>query len=278
MAYPTQTPLKFLRLTCALLTLIGLGCDGSDAEAKKAKHLERAEAYFTKGQYQEAILEYKNVTQLDAKDAAAHYQLALAHLKLGGLTNLQAAFAELSRTVELDQSNREAQIKLGELYLLSNEPAKARERAEIVLVSAPQHADGLILKGRSLINEKKHQEGIAELKKAIELDPKNMQVYIDLARAYYAVHDEAAAEGALNQALSVNPRSVEILLVLADFRNTTGKPDQAEALYKQALGTAPDNEDLYLELARHFQRRNKLADAEATLQKLATLKPQKENP
>ena len=165
----------FSTLICALLVLVCLGCDSSSPEAKKAKHRERASSYVEKGQYQEAIIEYWNVTQADPNDGDAHYQLALVHLKLGGLANLQAAFSELTRTLELDKTNRDAQLKIGELYLLGNEPAKARKQAEVVLVSAPQDTEGLILKGRSLINEQRPAEGIAELKKAIELDPKNLR-------------------------------------------------------------------------------------------------------
>jgi hypothetical protein len=62
--------------------------------------------------------------QLDPKDADSHYRMALTHLKLGGATNLQGAFAELSRTVELDKTNRDAQLKLGELYLLGTNRRK----------------------------------------------------------------------------------------------------------------------------------------------------------
>src|SRR5690348_11084944 len=161
-----------------LLLLLDIGCDGLSPEAKIAKHRERAAAYFEKQQYQEALIEYQNVAQADPKDADAQYHLALTHLKLGGVSNLQAAFAYLRRSVELDKNNRDAQLKLGELYLLGNEPAKARTQAEVILVAAPQDPAGLVLHGRSLINEQRYQEGIAELKKAIELDPKNMSTYV----------------------------------------------------------------------------------------------------
>ena len=228
-------------LICVLLVLACLGCDRSSPEAKKAKHREQAATYFEKGQYHEALIEYKNVAQVDPKDADVHYRLALTYLKLGGVPNLQEAFSELSRTVGLDKTNRDAQLKLGELYLLGNEPAKAREQADIVLVSAPQNTEGLILKGRSLINEKHYAEAAAELKKAIELDPKNMRTYIELARAQVFAKDTAAAEETLKKALTIDSRSIEILVALGDFRVTTGKPDQAEIIYKQALEIAPEN-------------------------------------
>jgi tetratricopeptide (TPR) repeat protein len=267
-----------LSMPCAIVTLLCIGCDLSSPEANKAKHRERATSYFEKGQYQEALLEYKNVAQIDPNDAEAKYRLALAYLKIGGQLNLQQAFAALSQTVALDKTNQDAQLKLGELYLLSNKPAKAREQAEIVLVSSPQNTEGLILRGRSLINEQRYQEGAAELKKAIELDPKSMRAYIELARAYLFSKDPDAAEAALKQALAIEPRSIEVLVALGDFRVTTGKLDQAEAIYKQALDLAPENEEMYLRLAGFYQRFNKLTEAETTLQKLATLKPQDERP
>lgn len=267
-----------LRVLCALLTLICLGCDLSSPQTKKAKHRERAASYAEKGQYQEAIIEYRNVAQADPMDADVHYRLALIYLKLGGVPNLQEAFAALSRTVELDKTNRDAQLKLGELYLLGNEPAKARERADIVLVSAPQNTDGLILKGRSLINEKHYAEGMAELKKAIKLDPKNMQTYIELARTQVFAKDTAAAEATLKQALTIDSRSTDTLIALGDFHVTTGQPDQAEIIYKQALDVAPQQEEIYLKLASFYQRYGKWTEVETALQKLAALKPQDEKP
>jgi tetratricopeptide (TPR) repeat protein len=274
-------PMRALIFTTSisiLLTLIMGGCDWLSPESKKAKHLEQGKAYFEKGQYSEAVIEFKNVVQLDPKDAEAHYRLALAQLKLGGTSNLQGAFAELSKTVELDKTNQDAQLKLGELYLLGKEPAKARERADIVLVSAPQNTEGLILKGQSLINEKHYPEGMVELKKAIDLDPKNMRAYIELARAQVFAKDTAAAEVTLKKALTIDPRSSEILVALGDFRVITGMPDQAEIIYKQALEIAPQNEEIYLKLAGFYQRYGKWAEVETVLQKLAALKPQDEKP
>jgi len=263
---------------CAMVTLALVGCTGSSPEAKMAAHLERAENYFNNNQYQEAIIEYKNALQINDKHADAYYRLALAYLKLGGLTNLQAAYAVLNRTVELDGANYDAQLKLGELHLLGNDPAKARERAEIVLVSAPKNTDGLVLKGRSLMNEKHFAEAIAEFKKVIEIDPKNMRAYIELSRAYLFSKNQAEAETILKQALSVDPRSTEIVLTMGDLHATTGKLDQAEVWYKRALETDPQNDQVYVHMVAFYQRAGKVAEVESTLTKLAGLKPEDEKP
>jgi tetratricopeptide (TPR) repeat protein len=259
------------------LALAGAGCDGLSPEANKATHRDRGVGYYEKGQYQEALIEFKNVVQIDPKDPDGHYRLALTFLKIGGLQNLQAAFGELTKTVELDQTNQDAQIKLGEMYLLSQQPAKARERAEIVLASAPQNTQGLILHGQSLISEKEFEKGIEELKKAIELDPKHIPTYLTLAQAYMQLKNASAAEQALQQALGADPKSVEATAAMGDFRLLTGKMDEAEGFYKAAIDLAPERDAVYLKLGGFYQMTRKWNEAEATYQKLASAKPKDEN-
>ena len=271
-------PTLTLNLLFALIMLGNLGCGSKTPEEKTAKHRERAETYVKNGQYPEAIIEYQNVIQIEPNSPDAHYRLALAYLKHGTIPSLQAAFSEFTRTVTLDKTNQDAQLKLGELYLLAQDPGKARERAEIVLASAPQHLDGLILHGRSLINEKQYKDGIAELKKALEQDPKNIQIYIDLARVHFILNDKPAAEAALRQALSIDPHALPALLALADYYDVVGQSARAETHYQQAMEADPENEAVYLHLASHYQRHAKPADAEATLRKLVARKPQADTP
>lgn len=266
------------RMSCAFLMLGYLGCDGISPEAKKTNHQERAANYFEKGQLQEALIEYRNVVQADPTDADAYYRMAVIHLGLGGRTNIQKAFAELSRSLELNKNNRDAQIKLSELYLLGNEPAKAREQADIILVSSPQDKEALVIRGRSLINEKRYQDGIEELKKVLLLDPKNVGIYLDLSRAYFFSNDRTSAENILHQGLTANPQSTEIMLAMGDLHLSTGRPELAETSFRKVIETTPDSETAQLRLASFYQRRNQLAEAEATLQKWASGYPKNERP
>ena len=59
-------------------------CTQSSAEEKKAKHYERGMSYFNDEKYREALIEFKNVIQLDPKDAQAYHQLALIHPRAWG--------------------------------------------------------------------------------------------------------------------------------------------------------------------------------------------------
>ena len=265
-------------LVLPLLLIAAGGCTKETAATKAAHHKERAIAYFDKGEYREAIVELKNVVQIAPDDHDAHYRMALSHLKLGTVPDLQQSFKELSATVELNAGNQDAQLKLGQLLLLAKEPAKARAHADIVLTSAPDSKEGVILRGASLLNEGKIQEGIAELKRAIVLDPQNVNLYIDLARAYVHIKDYGSAESVLQQALQANPQSIEARFALGDLHLINRKADLAEAEYKRALSDAPDRPEPRVKLAGFYASVNRLADAEATYVAWVQSKPQDDAP
>ena len=80
-----------------------LGCR-SDEQAI-AEHLQRGEDYQNDKKYAEAVIEYKNVLQIDPNHADAHYGLAKSHLQLG---QAKEGFWELRETVRLDPKNYDA--------------------------------------------------------------------------------------------------------------------------------------------------------------------------
>ena len=91
-----------------LLLAMGLGC-ATEAE-KKAAHQEKAKQYIEKQRFPEAVIELKNVIQLDPNDDEAHYELAetylkttnerLAGLSVGPIVN-KITYAELLRRQEV---------------------------------------------------------------------------------------------------------------------------------------------------------------------------------
>lgn len=261
-----------------VLCIAAVGCTQESLETKKNRHRERAIQYFDKGEYREALIELRNVVQLDPKDADAHYRQALAYIKLGTTTDLQQAFKELSTAVELNSANQDAQLKLGQMFLLAREPGKAREHADVVLAAAPDNKEGVFLRGSSLVNEQKFEEGIAELKRAIALDPQNTNIYLDLARAYAHLKDYGSAESTLQQSLKANPKSLESRIALGDLQQIRGKADLAEEEYKRAVQEAPDRPEPYLKLGNFYITANRIPDAEATYSAWVQARPKDDSP
>lgn len=112
----------FVILICFVLSML----TGCSKEAKKERHWGRGEKYFSENKFKEAIIEYKNVLQIEPKDAKARYKLGLAYLKAG---QFREAFSEFTKSVDVDPELLDARIQLGNLYLLSREPlAKVSEK------------------------------------------------------------------------------------------------------------------------------------------------------
>ena len=119
-----------------LVLVTAVGCTQESAETKAIHHRERAIAYFDKGEYREALLEFKNVVQIAPNDPDAHYRMALIYLKLGTVTDLQQALKELSTTVELNAANLDAQLKLDSFFFYQRNRQK---RARAPISCLPRH-------------------------------------------------------------------------------------------------------------------------------------------
>ena len=130
-----QGLLIFIIISCVFFS----GTVGCSQEAKKERHWKRGEKYFSENKFREAIIEYKNVVQIDPKDAKARYKLGLSHLRA---MQFREAYSEFLKTVELDSDMIEPRLQLGNLYLLSRSPQKAREQAEKILSKDPNNASG----------------------------------------------------------------------------------------------------------------------------------------
>src|SRR5262245_5156796 len=87
----------WIAILCAAVLV---GC--RSGEQTTADHLKRGEEYQEQKKYAEAVIEYKNVLQIDPNNATAHYELAKSHLQLG---QAREGFWELRETVRLDPKN-----------------------------------------------------------------------------------------------------------------------------------------------------------------------------
>src|SRR6266478_9071370 len=124
-----------------ILLVVGLlvvaGCSRSP-EARKARYLERGDKYAAQEQYQEAILEYRNVLRIDPANERAIRQLGLAHYQLG---ELGQAFRYLLKAEELAPDAPDVRVKLGTIYFLGGRPDDARREVSFVLEKEPKNLD-----------------------------------------------------------------------------------------------------------------------------------------
>ena len=122
--------------------------------------MERGEEYLNSQQYREAVIEFKNAVKAVPDNPQAHYKLGDAYIRTGVQQNVKQGFKELTRAVDLDPGLLDAQLMLGELYLLSRNFDEGLQKAELILQKEPNHLGGRMLMANSLARKN-------ELKKAI---------------------------------------------------------------------------------------------------------------
>jgi len=148
-------------ISFSFLLAVFLGC--ANEVEKKAKHQERSKQYIAGEEFQKAVIELKNVIQLDPQDDAAHYELGEVYLKLG---QGEDAFQSFSRAVSINPENLNAQLKAGQILLLANRTQEARDKAELVLKKSPDSIEGLSLLAGVQIQEQDLDGAFRSMEKA----------------------------------------------------------------------------------------------------------------
>jgi len=112
--------MKFYRFSIFLIIILSIAC--GSVEERRDKFFQKGQLLFEKGDYVKARLEFKNAIQIDPKFAKGYYMVGLCAYQL---RNWSEAFANFQRAIELDPHLYDAQIKIGQFYLLSKKPEKA---------------------------------------------------------------------------------------------------------------------------------------------------------
>src|SRR5512138_725988 len=118
-ATSSQPRSRYVGLLIALfsITVTALAC--SDPAVKKQKYLESGNRYFDKGQYAEAIVEYRNAIGIDATFGEARKRLAESYTRAG---SDRAALDEFIRAADLLPTDVALQVHTGNLLLVVRKP------------------------------------------------------------------------------------------------------------------------------------------------------------
>lgn len=184
----------------AVIALFAVGC--ADDEQRIAEFLDRGQEYVAEGADEEAIIEFKNVLQLDPENAAAHEALSLAYLRVD---KPREAYWEMSETVRLDPSNVDARLRYGTISAAIGDYDLSNEQAEAVLALEPDNARGFTLRGQARENRE----------------------------------DLEGAEADYRAAVAASPEAAAFRFLLGGFLERNGQTAEAEAVYRELLEVEP---------------------------------------
>ncbi len=212
---------------------IGAGCQSD--EAKLDQHLERGASYLEGEQYAEAIIEFKNVLQIDPNSGAAHWGLARAFLKT---KQARDGFWELRETARLDPDNLEAKLQFGQIAIYAGELEESLKQAEEVIAADPTRATAYLLKGRALEAMRRPEDAQRIYERALEISPDSAAALLLLAIHHRRHDNREQAEPLYRRLTEVEPSTMSFTALGGFLAREPERVDEAEAAYRQALELA----------------------------------------
>jgi tetratricopeptide (TPR) repeat protein len=203
----TVTPMV---VSLLLFLFLWAGCAGK--EEKLAAHFERGVAYFDKGEYRSAVIEFRNTIQINPEYTAAHLRLGEAYIRL---EKYPLAYRHYSTAVGLDPLNIPGLVKLALLDLHGGQYGDVRAHLEVVLAHQPNHLDALYILAAANQAEKRFHEAAQLFQKIIDRDQQQGPAYLGLANGLLSQGELAQADAYFDQAaaIDIQNRSNEIKFV-----------------------------------------------------------------
>jgi len=195
-----------------------------------------------------AIEYFNHAIEEDSKFALAYSGLADCHTLLtlygGGLSNLTEAQSAAEKALQLDSMLAEAHTSLAAVKVLRNwDWQGAEQEFHRALDLNPNSAQAHHWYGNLLLGpEGRHEEAIAELQRAQELDPLSLIIRADTGFANYLAGRPDLALQAYQKVVAANPNFIPVHFYLAKYYLQTGQHDLwlKESAEDDRLAGAPD--------------------------------------
>ena len=248
--------------------LLVAACD--TPEEKVQNHYESGQALLKEGNLIKAKLEFRNALQINGKFVPALYALGLLEERDG---KLQQARGLMSRVLDLEPKHYEASIKFGKFMLVAGQLDKALELSDTVMSIDGTTGAALAFRAAILYKLEDSQGAITNAKKALEVDPANIEAVAVLAAERIAAKDFQGAVAFLDQGLKLNEKNVTLNLIKIQALGALENNDQAEDVLKQLIEFYPEARGFKTALVRFYLRQKRVDEAEKIIRSIAEAAP-----
>ena len=238
----------------------------------KRSYVEKGNALFAQGKYQDASINYRKAIQKDAQYGEAYYRLGLSAIKQDQAAE---AYGALTRAVRLMPQNIEAKERLADVtlsfYLQAPSPALYQQiiqLADELLAKNTNSYEGLLLKGYLASSDQKPHEAIKFLRKATQIDSSNPGVVTELAHVLIQDGQAQEAEKVATDLINHNKTYGPAYDLMYSLYFTSGRIVDAENILKAKVNNNPKQAEYVQQLAQHYFRSQRPADMKAALQRL----------
>lgn len=216
-------------------------------------------------------MEFRAAAEIDRSSGQAHWGLARSYERLGRTAETIDA---LRKTVELSPGHLDANVRLGNYYLLVKPPmiAEAEKIVQEVHQKDPRFVEGFVLKASILsLQNKPESEVLSVLESAVGLDPNRTETYIALARYLFGREKTSDAETAIRRGIGANPAAAIGYTEYGRFLDLLGRGPDAEAQFRKAVEVEPKNIDSREALAGFLVAEKQFEKAEREYRDLVSI-------
>lgn len=162
------------------------------------------------------------------------------------ISNFEAALKQVPGAMEPLTALVQSRLALNQVAL-----AEQRLRQELTRSGGKDENNFVVhnLLGEVLLLQKKTDAAIASLREAERLGPRFATPYRNLALAFMAKQDQAAAVEVLRRGITATDHDPALVIALATYEENHQRSEQAIALYQQALKARPREESFINNLA-----------------------------
>ena len=228
-----------------------------------------------KGEYPQAIAEWRKAVDLDPADAKARFNLGLSLQQAG---QLDESISQYRKAVEFNPDNAAAYTNLGFALAAEGKQDEAMAQYEKSLEVDPKNAKAQSNLGAALIEKGRVAEGIEHCRKALEADPEDAEAHnsLGVALARSGRLDEAIPH--LEKAVSIDAGSLEYQYNLGRILAAGGRFSEALPHFEQAVKISGEQDPLSMEmLAAMYSELGRFSEAATTARRALDLAERQNN-
>ena len=177
--------------------------------------------------------------------------------------NFEAAVAPLQKFIAEKPDVAYGHFQLGYAYTALKRGDEAQAEYERAIALDPKMPEAYLNLGILLMDKRQYAAAVAPLSKVVDLLPAQSRPRSLLAVAQDRSGDRESAARSFEGVLHLDPNDVTANQYLADIDLRRGKPAEAESRFRHALELRPDAQEILLGLAQSLEAQNKLEAAAA---------------
>ncbi len=255
------------------LALLLVACDSPEEQVEN--HYQSGLELVEKGEFQKALLEFRNALQIDEDHAPSHYQMGLIY---ENRNNLPESYRRYLKVVDLEPDNVDARTKLVRLYLVDRSPERARGEIDTILRLDQNRAEIYALLAAIKIGQDDLPAAKEALDKALALDPNNPDTIV--AQASYLFRSESYGEAMalVNAALEKQSDVVALHVIKLQTLEKLGDRDGIGAQLEEMVERFPDTPKFRQTLVNWAIENDDPETAEEQLRALVAAQPGERQP